>query len=74
LVAEPCSIGARWRNYFSQLLNICGFSNCRQAELYTAKALVPELRSFEIELSIEKLKSHKLLGIDEIPAELINSH
>ena len=26
--------------------------------------------AFEVELAIDKLKSHKLAGIDEIPAEL----
>jgi len=33
--------------------------------------LVPEPSALEVELAIEKLKSHKLPGIDKIPAELI---
>jgi hypothetical protein len=33
--------------------------------------LVPEPSAFEIEMAIEKLKRHKLPGIDQIPAELI---
>jgi hypothetical protein len=32
---------------------------------------VPEPSAFEVELAIEKLKSHKSPGIDQIPAELI---
>ena len=32
-----------------------------------------ELRAFEVELAIEKLKSHKSPGIDQIPAELIKA-
>ena len=32
LVADSHSIMARWRNYFSQLLNIHGVNNARQAE------------------------------------------
>jgi hypothetical protein len=34
---------------------------------------VPEPSNLEVELVIEKLKSHKSLGIDQIPAELIKA-
>jgi hypothetical protein len=34
---------------------------------------VPEPSTFEVELAIEKLKSHKLPSIDQIPAELIKA-
>jgi len=34
---------------------------------------VPEPSAFEVEIAIEKLKSHKLPGIDQIPAELIKA-
>jgi len=33
---------------------------------------VPEPSAFQVELAIEKLKSHETPGIDQIPAELIN--
>jgi hypothetical protein len=42
-------------------------------EIHTAEPLVPELSVFDVELAIEKLKSHKSLGIDHIPAELIKT-
>jgi hypothetical protein len=58
LVADCHSITARWRNYFSQVLNIHGVSDVRQAEIHTAEPLVPEPSALEIELAIEKLKSH----------------
>ena len=61
----------RWMNYFSQLLNVHGVKDVRQAEIHTAEPLVPEPGAFELELAIEKLKSHKSPGIDQIPAELI---
>ena len=48
-------------------------SDVRQAEIHTAKLLVPEPSVLEVELAIEKLKSHKSLGIDQIPAELIKA-
>ena len=42
-------------------------------EILTAEPLVPEPSAFEVELAINKLKSHKSAGIDEIPAELIKA-
>ena len=47
---------ARWRNYFSQLLNVHEFNDIRQAEMHTVEPLVPEPSAFEVELAIEKLK------------------
>jgi len=44
-----------------------------KTEIHTAELLVPEPSAFEVELAIEKLKSHKSLGIDQIPAELIKT-
>jgi hypothetical protein len=38
---------------------------------HTAEPLAPEPSASEVELAIEKLKSHKSPGIDQIPAELI---
>ena len=40
---------------------------------HTAEPLVPEPSSLEVELVIEKLKIHKSLGNDQIPAKLIKS-
>jgi hypothetical protein len=40
---------------------------------YTAELLVPEPSALEVELAIEKLKSHKSPGIDQIPAKLIKA-
>ena len=64
---------ARWRNYFSQLLNVHGANDTRQAEINTAEPLVPEPSAFEVELAIERLKSHKSPGNDQISAELIKA-
>ena len=62
---------ARWRDYFFQLLNVHGVHEVRQTETHTAEPLVPEPSAFEVDLAIEKLKSHKSPGTDQIPAELI---
>jgi hypothetical protein len=64
---------ARWRNHFSQLLNVHGVNDVRQTEVHTAEPLVPELSAFEVEVAIEKLKRHKSPGTDQIPAELIKA-
>ena len=55
-MADPHSIMARLRNYFSQLLNVHEFNDIRQAEMHTVEPLVPEPSAFEVELAIEKLK------------------
>jgi hypothetical protein len=63
----------RWRNYFSQILNVHRVSHVRQAEIHTAEPLVPEPSALKFELTIEKLKTHKSPGIDQILAELIKA-
>ena len=75
LVADSHSVLARWRNYlyFSQIFNLHGVKDVRQAEIHTAEPLVPEPSAAEVELAIDKLKSHKSPGIDQIPAELIKA-
>ena len=70
MVAYSNIILARWRKHFSQLLNIRGVG---QTELHTAQPLVPEPSAIEFGLAIEKLKSHKPSGIDQILAELIKA-
>jgi hypothetical protein len=64
---------ARWRNYFSKILNVHGVSDVRQAVIHTVEPLVPEPSVLEVELAIEKLKSHKSPGLDQIPAEMIKA-
>ena len=70
LVTGLYSILARWRDYFCQLLNVHGV-HVRQTETHTAELLAPEPSAFEVDLAIEKLKSHKSSGVGQIPAELI---
>jgi len=73
LVADSHSIMTRWRKYFSQLLNVHGAKDGRQAEIHTAEPIVPEPSASEGQLATEKLKSHKSPGTDQIPAELIKA-
>jgi len=71
LVTDSHSILARWRNHYSQLLSVLGVNDVRQTKIHTAEPQVPEPSAFEVELAIEKLKSHESACIDQIPAELI---
>jgi len=71
--ADSYSVLARWRNYFSQLFNVHGVKDVGQTEIHTAEQLVPELSAFEVELAIEKLKSHKSQDSGQIPAELFKT-
>jgi hypothetical protein len=73
LVADSRSIMVRWRNYLSQILNVHGVSDVRQAEIHTADPLVSGPRALDVELAIEKLKSRRSPGIDQILAELIKA-
>ena len=68
VVADSHSSMTRWRNSFYQLLNVHGAKDVRQKEIHKARPLVPEPSEFEFEFAIEKLKSHKSPGIDQIPA------
>ena len=59
LVADSCSSLSRWRNYFSQLLNVHGVNDIKHTVIHTAEPLVPKPSASEVQLVIEKLKSHK---------------
>ena len=73
MVTYSHSILARWKNHFSQLLNVHGVDDVRQKEMHTAEPLVSELSIFEVEMAIEELKRCKSPGSDQIPAELIRA-
>jgi hypothetical protein len=63
----------RWKNYFSELLNVHNVSDVRQIEVHTAEPLVPSPSRLEVEIAIPKLKKYKSPGSDQIPAELIQA-
>ena len=58
---------------FLSAIELFGFNDVGQTEVHTVEPLVPEPGAFEIDLAIEKLKSHKSPGTDQIPAELITA-
>jgi hypothetical protein len=73
LLADSHNILNRWKNYFSQLLNVHNVSDVRQIEVHTAESLVPGPSRLEVKIAIAKLKKYKSPGSDQIPAELIQA-
>jgi hypothetical protein len=73
LLADSHNILNRWKNYFSQLLNVHRVSYVRQIEIRTSELLVPDPSPFVVELAVAKLKRYKSPGSDQIPAELMQA-
>jgi hypothetical protein len=73
MLADCHTILSRWKNYFSQLLNMHNDSEVRQIEVHTAEPLVPGPSRLEVEIVIPKLKKYKSPGSDQIPTEQIQA-
>jgi len=58
LVTEFHHIFVMCWNHFLQLVSVHGVSDLRQTEIHTAQPIVPELSAFEVQMTIEKIKSH----------------
>jgi len=71
LVCRSPQYFGRRRNHFSQMLNVNVINGVRRTEIHATEPLVPEPNAIEFEMAIEKLKRHRLPGIDQILAELI---
>jgi hypothetical protein len=70
LLADTHNILNRWKNHFSQLLNVYNFSFAGQIEVHTTESLVPGPSHLEVETAIPKLKKYKSPDSNQIPAEL----
>jgi hypothetical protein len=73
LLANSHNILNRWKNFFSQLLNVHRVSDVRQIEIHTAEPIEPVANPFDVEIAIANLKSYKSPGSDEISAEHIQA-
>jgi hypothetical protein len=73
LLADSHTILNRWRNYYSQLLNMQNVRDVRQIDVPTAKPLVPGPSRLDVEIAIANLKKYKSPGSDQIPAELVQA-
>jgi hypothetical protein len=63
----------RWKNYFSQLLNVKGAGGISETEIHTAEPFVPEPSISDVEMAIIKLKRYKAPGSFKFPAEMIQA-
>jgi sporulation protein YlmC with PRC-barrel domain len=72
LLADSHRILIRWKNYSSQLLNVCRISEIMHMEIYTAEPSMHEL-ILEVKISVAKLTRYNSEGVDQIPAELIQA-
>jgi hypothetical protein len=71
LLVDSHNILNRWKNYFSQLLNVHNVSDVRQIQVHVAETL-PTGRS-RLEVSVAKLKKYKSPCSDQVLAELIQA-
>jgi hypothetical protein len=71
LLVDSHNILNRWKNYFSQLLNVHNISDVRQIKVRTAEPLVPDPSHLEVEIAIPKLKKYKSPDSDKILEEVI---
>jgi hypothetical protein len=55
LLADSHNILNRWKNYFSQLVNVHSISDVRQIGIRTAELLVPGSSLLGVEIAIAKL-------------------
>jgi hypothetical protein len=62
LLADSHNILNRWKNYFSQLLNVHDVSDVMQIEVQRAEPVVPGPSHLEIKIAIAKLRKYKLPG------------
>jgi hypothetical protein len=73
LIADPQNVLNRWKNFFTQMLNVHEIHDVRQMDIHTAEPLVPEPSLVEVNIAIGKLERYKSPGTDNIPAELIKA-
>jgi hypothetical protein len=73
LLVDSCNTLNRWKNYFSQLLNIQRVSGVKQKKIRTAEQLVLDSSPFGIEIASTDLKKYKSQGSDQIPAKVIQA-
>ena len=71
LLSDSNSILNRWKNYFSQLLNVHKGNDVGEIQIQTAEPLIAKPTLLEVEIAIEKLKKYKSPGINQILPELI---
>jgi hypothetical protein len=73
LLVHSHNVLNRWKNYFSQLLNVHSASDVMQIQIHTSEPLVPGPSPPEFDIAIAKLKKYKSPDSDQIPTELVQA-
>jgi hypothetical protein len=73
LFTDSHGILAIWSKRFSQSFYLFGVNDFRKTEVHKSKPIGPESIAFGFEMSIEKVRGRKLLGIDHIPTEMFKA-
>jgi hypothetical protein len=73
LLADAHKILNRWKNYFSQLLNVHGAGGGRQTEMHTAEPFMLVSSASEAVVAVGMLKRYNTPGADHILAEVIQA-
>ena len=68
ILTDTPSILSRWEKFFGTLLHVNQSTSHEASEVYTAEPDIPEPSLIEVQFAIEKL-----IGIDNIPFELIQA-
>jgi hypothetical protein len=63
----------RWKNVFSQLLNLYRDSDVRQTEIHTVELSVAERSLSEADIACAKSENYKSPGSNHIPTEYIQA-
>jgi hypothetical protein len=67
-MANTRNIWKKWKNYFSQLLNVLKVSDVRQMEVHTSEPLTSQPNTFEVEIAIANLDRYNSPGTHQIPS------
>jgi hypothetical protein len=63
LLVDSHSTLNKWKNCFSQLLNVHNVSDVRKIEVHTSEPLIPGPCRLEVETAIAKLTNYKSPGV-----------
>jgi hypothetical protein len=73
LLTDPQSVLNRWKNFYNQVLNVCGVYEVELMDIHTDEPPVPEPSLVKVETAVGILKRYKSLGTDQILAKLIKA-
>jgi hypothetical protein len=73
LLADSHNILNRWKNCFSQLVNVHNVSDVRRIKVHKVETLVPGPSHLEVEIATAKLKKYKSPGSHQILPKLVQA-